>query len=68
MVKLSSTCEAGDDGKVGIVVMGKIVMEFSGEVEDLEGEIEVLLTVNDGNKTFWGEVFRPRFDWRGEFV
>lgn len=54
MVKLSSTCEAGDDGKVGSVVMGKIVVEFSGEMEDLEGKIEVLLTVNDGNEAFWG--------------
>ncbi|GAB2265100.1 hypothetical protein Dimus_000167 [Dionaea muscipula] len=53
VVELAGVGEAGDDGEVGVEVVGQVSVEVFGIVEDLEGEVEVLLTVNDGDEAFW---------------
>lgn len=51
-----------DDGVVGVVIVGKVGVEFSGVVEYLEGKIEILLTEDHGDKAFWVEALGPGFD------
>lgn len=68
MAEEAGAGEAGDDGKVGVVGVGEVGVEFSGELEDLEGEVEVLLAGDDGDEAFGGEVFGPGFYGRGDFV
>ena len=57
-----------DDGVVGVVILGKIGVEFSGVEEYLEGKIEVLLTVDHGNEAFWVEALGPGFNWGRDCV
>lgn len=47
---------------VSVVIMGKVGVEFSGEVEYLEGKIEILLTEDHGDKAFRVETLGPGFD------
>lgn len=68
MAKLSGTCEARDDGEVGVVGMREIGVKSAGELEDLEGKIEVLLATDDRNQAFRREGFGPGFNWWGDFV
>lgn len=37
--ELPGTCEARDDGEVSVVGVGEFGVEFSGELEDLDGEV-----------------------------
>ena len=48
--------------------MGEIAVEFSGVVEDLEGEVEVLLAADHRNDPFGGEALGPGFDWGSDGV
>lgn len=68
MAKLASTSEAGDDGEISVVVVGEIGVEFASIMEDLEGEVKVLLAGDDGDEAFVGQVLRPWFDRRCDFV
>lgn len=52
-----------DDGVVGIVIVVEIWVVISSVVEDLEGEIEILLLADDRAEAFGGELLRPWFDW-----
>lgn len=68
MAKLSGTSEARDNGEVGDVRVGEIRVKLAGELEDLEGKIEVLLAIDDRNQAFRGEGFGPGFNRWGNFV
>lgn len=57
-----------DDGVVGFVGVVEIGVVVSGVVEDLEGEIEVLLLGDDGAEAFGGEFLRPWLDWGRDSV
>lgn len=52
-----------DNGVVGIVIVVEIWVVISSVVEDLEGEIKILLLADDGAEAFGGEFLRPGFDW-----
>lgn len=52
-----------DDGVVGFVSVVEIGVVIGGVVEDLKGEIEVLLLGDDGAEAFGGELSWPGFDW-----
>lgn len=60
--------ELVDDGVVSFVVMVKVGVVFSGVIEDLEGEVEILLTVDHGDKAFGVEALWPWFDWWSDCV
>lgn len=64
------TCagELLNHGVVGVVIMGKIGMEFVGVVEDLEGEVEILLAVDHGDEALRGEAGGPWFYRRRDAV
>lgn len=42
--------EALDDGEIGVVVVGEAPVVFASVVEDLEGEVEVLLAAHHGGQ------------------
>lgn len=59
----ASPSELEDDGVEGVVGVVEVGVVVGGVVENLEGEIEVLLAGDDGDEAFGGEVFGPGFDW-----
>jgi hypothetical protein len=61
--EFAGTAEAVDDGVVGVVIVGKTRVEFSGVVEDLEGKVEILLASDHGDQALRVETLRPGFDW-----
>lgn len=62
-VKSASSSELVDDGMVSVVVVAEVGVVVAGVVEDLEGEIEVLLAGDHGNKAFGVEFLGPWIDW-----
>lgn len=48
--------------------MGEVWVVFSGVVEDLEGEVEVLLAADHGDEAFGIEAFGPGCDWGSDGV
>lgn len=62
-VEGSSAGELVDDGEVGFVVVAEVRVVVTGVVEDLEGEVEVVLAGDHGDQAFWGEAFGPGRDW-----
>lgn len=52
-----------DNGVVGFISVMEIRVVISGVVEDLKGEIEILLLGDDGAEAFGGEFSWPGFDW-----
>lgn len=55
--------ELVDDGSVGVVVVAEVRVVVTGVVEDLEGEVEVLLAGDHGDEAFRGEALGPGSDW-----
>lgn len=51
-----------DNGVVGVVTVAEIRVVITGVLEDLEGEIEILLLGDDGAEALGGEFLRPGFD------
>ena len=48
--------------------MGEVGVVFAGVVEDLEGEVEVLLAADHRDEAFGGEALGPGFDWGSDGV
>lgn len=61
-VKSASARELVDNGVVGVVIMRETRVVFACVVEDLEGELEILLACDHGNKAFRVEVYWPVFE------
>lgn len=51
--------EALDDGEIGVVVVGEARVVFASMIEDLEGEVEVLLAGDHGDQALRVEALRP---------
>lgn len=46
-----------------MVIMGKTRVVFTGVVEDMEGQVWVMLAGYERYETFMGEIAWPRLDW-----
>lgn len=53
-----------NDRMISIVIMGKSGMIFAGVVEDLKGEVEILLANDHSNEALGIETLRPGLDRR----
>ena len=62
-VEGASASELVDDGEVGVVVVVEAGVVVGGVVEDLKGEIEVLLADDDGGEASGVEALGPGLDW-----
>lgn len=60
--------ELFDHGVVGFIVVGKFGVELSYMVEDLDGEVEVLLAAEHGGEALWREACGPGLDGKGDNV
>lgn len=52
-----------NDGVVGVVIMRKVGVVFTGVDEYLEGKIKILLSGDHGDQAFRKEALGPGFDW-----
>lgn len=57
-----------NDGMISIVVVGKSGVKFAGVVEDLKGEVEILLASDHSDEALGKQTLRPRFDGRSDGV
>jgi hypothetical protein len=57
-----------DDGVVGVVIVGKTVVEFASVVEDLDGKVEILLASDHGDEALGVEPLGPGLDRRRDGV
>lgn len=66
--ELAGAGELEEDGVVGVVGVAEARVEIAGVVEDLEGQVQVVLAGDDLDEALRGQVLRPRLDWRGHSV
>ena len=54
--------EASNNGMIGVVVVGEARMEVASIMEDLKGEVKVLLACEHGDQALRVEALGPRLD------